>query len=143
MIFKTIIEEETLNHNKRIYKSGCLEKIKSILDERIKNKTAFVGFGEFVQSDLDLKDAYGYVTSFDIVDGQGVLNIEFLETDKKLALISLASYLNIDFNVLMDAVQRDDNFNQIIYPNNIKDICGIRFMNVNQLHPDSAMVVGV
>lgn len=116
MKIRTIIEENKVTAKNRIYKTGILSKFKERIEEAIENKKCFVTlsgiFGNLCSAQNSLEDYSfiyndegiangnfcGVVNSFDIEEGQGVLDIDFFEGPvKKLIEATGEENFKIDF----------------------------------------------
>lgn len=119
MKFKTIIKENEATVNNHIYRQGCLQKFKDRLQPNIDNKTCFVMFHEtfatiykenigiseksnysWIYNDKFLGDSKycGVVNSFDIEEGQGILDIDLLDVPgTELVKVAGVDMFKIDF----------------------------------------------
>lgn len=133
--YKSIIIEDIPTANGRIYKKGTLQKIKDFLTSDILNKRCFATFG-MVDEDTTIDELIsrgqvaGLVSSFDIINGQAVLDIELLPTDSGRNLKTfeeiygeeLPFELKVNFSILGTVSEKQNEY-------------GFHYVNISEIKP--------
>lgn len=131
MIVKTIIKEETPTVNGRIYPKGSLQKMKDLIQDRINQKTFFVFPCGYInrEDDINLNEAVGIVDNFEIKDGQGYLDIQFI---RDTAVINLLGQDNLLIDFLLVAKTDENNIVDLVN----MEIHGVKLAVHNKLMGD-------
>lgn len=131
MIIKTTIKEEEPTINGLIYPKGSLQKIKDLVQDRINQKTFFVfPCGCTKREDFaDLNNVVGIVNSFEIKDGQGYFDIQFI---RDTSVINIIGQDGLRIAIVLEAKVGENNIVELTD----MEIYGVKLVVHNELMGD-------